>query len=109
MEALPHLGPRAQPRNPPILREDAHLGRPGNVAEAAHRRGCGLVTLRVHELADRTDLVSASVDHCDVQAVTGTTERLGRAEAANGEDRVRPPALARGPLKERREPGIRPT
>src|SRR5262245_63411394 len=86
IEALPHLGARAQPRNPPILCKDAHLARPGNVAEAAHYRGVGLFTLRPHELADRTYLVIASVDQCDVQTVARTAEGFRRAVAAHGED-----------------------
>src|SRR5262245_8014438 len=108
MEALPHLGARAQPRNPPILCKDAHLGRPGDVAEVAHRRGVSLFTLRPHELADRTDLIITSVDHCDVQAVARTAEGFRRAVAAHGEDGVGAQPLARGPLKERLKPAFRP-
>src|SRR5262249_57637502 len=108
MEALPHLGARAQPRNPPILRKDAHLGRPGNVAEAAHRRGVGLFTLRPHELADWTYLVITLVDQCDVQAVARTAEGFGRAVAAHGEDGIWAQALAARALEQRLFPAFPP-
>src|SRR5262245_46688544 len=107
MEALPHLGARAQPRNPPILCKDAHLGRPGDVAEAAHHRGVGLFTLRPHELADRTDLVITSVDQCDVQAVARTAEGFRRAVAADGKDGIGEQALAARALKQRLQPAFR--
>src|SRR5438034_2745949 len=101
VEALPHLGARAQPRHPPILRKDARLACPRNVAQAVHRLGAGLFTLRPHELADWTDLVVAPVDQCDVQAVARTAEGFRRAVAAHGEEGIGAQPLAARALEQR--------
>src|SRR2546430_5359238 len=92
-EALPHLGARAQPRNPPIFREEADPACPGDIAKAPQRRGFHVLPAPPRELADRADLEIASLDQADAEAVPRTTERLGRAIAVNREDRIGPQAI----------------
>jgi hypothetical protein len=84
IEALPDLGVRAQPRNPPILRKDPGLDCPGNVAEAP-QRCINPFSTRPYELADGADLEFASLEQANSEAVTRATKWFGRTEAANAE------------------------
>src|SRR5512132_1992752 len=65
IEALPHLGAGAQPRDPPVFRKNAHLACPADIAEALQRRGFHALPAPPHGLADRADLEIASLDQAD--------------------------------------------